>query len=375
MIEVSNPFITSGYYGPKYFCDRKNETATLLSHIKNGNNTTLFAIRRLGKTGLLQHSFAQLANSRKTACIYVDIFATQNLKNFTSQLATAIYNRFPQNKGIGTRLLAFIKLLRPVISYDPLTGNPEITLDFGQPKQYETTIKQLFNFLDSQTVKTVIAIDEFQQILSYPEKNVEAILRTHIQPLKNVSFIFCGSNQLMMNEIFNNAKRPFYASCSNMHLDFIQPKEYATFIASHFKERQRTISEESINFIIEFTQLHTYYTQLICNQLFARQIKNVQLQDVQHVCKETLVQNESIFYQYRNLLTHAQWELLTAIAKETRVQKPHAQAFIKKYKLGTSSLVTRGIGSLLAKEMIYYDASAQEPYYAVYDKLLMRWLQ
>ena len=55
----------------------------------------------------------------------------------------------------------------------------------------------------------VIAIDEFQQILEYPEQNVEALLRTAIAPLKQTSFIFCGSNQAMMQTILLPRARPF----------------------------------------------------------------------------------------------------------------------------------------------------------------------
>jgi uncharacterized protein len=221
----------------------------------------------------------------------------------------------------------------------------------------------------------IIAIDEFQQILTYPEKNTEALLRTYIQPLKNINFIFCGSNQRMMNEIFNSAKRPFYASCSNLHLDFISAAEYARFIVELFSRHKRKISAESIEFISDFTQRHTFYTQTLCNQLFGTGSKNINLEQVQATCAEILAQNENTFYQYRNLLTAAQWELLTAIAKEEKVKKPHSLEFIKKYRLGTSSLITRGIESLMAKEMIYYDTGVKEPYYAVYDKFLMRWLQ
>lgn len=375
MQNMVNPFLTSGYKGPQYFCDRQRETAQLLSNIKNNINSTLFAIRRLGKTGLIRHVFEQYAKSKKTACIYIDIFATRNLKDFTSQLATAVYNRFPEKKGLGRKLFEIIRLLRPVISYDPLTGSPEVSLDLGQPKQYERTIQQLFTFLDSQQIKVVIAIDEFQQILAYPEKNTEALLRTHIQPLKNTNFIFCGSNQRMMNEIFNNAKRPFYASCSSLRLDFISTDEYARFIAMQFSKHKRKVTPESIEFILDFTQTHTYYTQAVCNQLFGADIKNITEEAIHATCAEILAQNENTFYQYRNLLTAAQWDLLTAIAKEEKVKKPHSLEFIKKYRLGTSSLITRGIESLLAKEMIYHDTGIKEPYYAVYDKFLMRWLQ
>ena len=148
MKEPANPFVISGYYGPDWFCDRKKETSQLLSCIKNGNNVTLFALRRLGKTGLIHHVFHQLRTAKKITCIYIDIFSTSSLKEFTNQLATAVYNRFPEKKGIGERFISFIKQLRPVVNYDTLTGSPEVSLDFAMPKEYEKTIQQIFSFLN-----------------------------------------------------------------------------------------------------------------------------------------------------------------------------------------------------------------------------------
>lgn len=370
-----NPFVISGYHGPDWFCDRQQEAKLLLSHIKNGNNVTLFALRRLGKTGLIHHVFHHLASSKKTTCIYVDIFSTKSLREFTNQLATAVYNRFPEKKGIGQRFFSFLKLLRPVISYDALTGNPEVSLDLAMPKDYERTIQQILSFLESQPVKTAIAIDEFQQITTYPEKNTEAVLRTYIQTLKNCSFIFCGSNHRIMSEIFNNAKRPFYGSCLNVALDFIDEKEYAGFIEKLFRQSKKNIDTEATEYILSFTERHTYYTQLLCNQVFSGGEKNIKIETVLSACANLLEQQEPTFYQFRNLLTGTQWQLLTAIAKETRMQKPYSSEFIKKYHLGTPSMVTRTLESLLAKEMVYYNSGIKEPYYAVYDKFLMRWLQ
>ncbi len=371
----ANPFVISGYHGPNWFCDRLLETKRLISFVKNGNNVTLFALRRLGKTGLIHHVFHQLAAAKKTACIYVDIFSTKSLKEFTNQLATAVYNRFPEKKGIGQRFVSFIKLLRPVVSYDTLTGNPEVSIDLAMPRDYERTIQQIFSFLDKQPEKIIIAIDEFQQITNYPEKNTEAVLRTHIQHLKNCSFIFCGSNHRIMTEMFNSAKRPFYGSCMNMSLDFIDKKEYEDFINRLFRQYKKNISKEAIEYILSFTERHTYYTQMLCNQLFYSGEKKITEETVLNICTEILEQQGPTFYQYRNLLTETQWQLLTAIAKETRLEKPYASAFIKKYQLGTSSIVTRTLDSLIAKEMVFKYTSIREPYYAVYDKFLMRWLQ
>ena len=47
---IDNPFVTNGYAGPEYFCDRVDETAMLTNLLTNGNNIALMSPRRLGKT-------------------------------------------------------------------------------------------------------------------------------------------------------------------------------------------------------------------------------------------------------------------------------------------------------------------------------------
>jgi len=370
-----NPFLVSGYRGPDWFCDRKTETQTIKRNINNNINTTLFSIRRIGKTGLLQHVLNSYKNNTKTLCLYVDILSSTCLKDLTNLLATVIYNSVPENKGFGKKITEAIKTLRPQISFDTLTGSPELSFELSQVKQYEKTIQQLFEFLDSQNKKIIIAIDEFQQILEYPEKNTESVLRTHIQSLKNTQFIFSGSNQKMMHEIFNSARRPFYASCSNLNLGLINKEVYANFINNIFVNSKRKVSEAGIDFILEFTCCHTFYTQYFCNYLYASELKNINLNDVHNIAVEILKLNETTFFQYRNLLTTAQWQLLCAISKEEKVYKAHSKTFINKYKLGTSSLISRGLEALLEKEMIFYNASVEHPYYETYDKYLMRWMQ
>jgi AAA+ ATPase superfamily predicted ATPase len=374
MLRLENPFITSGYHSPKYFCDRKAETGLLSKYIRNGNNITLFALRRLGKTGLIHHVFNSLASSKKITCLYVDILPTTDIRTFTNSLASAIFSRFPEKKSIGSKFIALLKSFRPVISYDPLTGNPELSFALANAGEYEKTIQQIFSFLDKLNRRIVIAIDEFQQILNYPEKNTEALLRSIIQRLKNINFIFCGSNQRLINEMFRDAKRPFYNSALYMTLENISPLEYSAFILSKFKEVQKSISSEAINFILAFTDTHTYYTQVLCNQVFASNKKNISLTDVHEISAALLSQNEPVFYQFRNLLTAAQWNLLIAISKEEKVVQLYAADFIKKYTLESSSLVKRNIESLLSKEMVYLRSDSEKSYYSVYDKFLMRWL-
>jgi AAA+ ATPase superfamily predicted ATPase len=52
---MNNPFVTKGYVGPDYFCDRVKETENLVKLLTNDNNMALISPRRLGKTDLIRH--------------------------------------------------------------------------------------------------------------------------------------------------------------------------------------------------------------------------------------------------------------------------------------------------------------------------------
>lgn len=370
-----NPFGINRYIGPEWFCDRIDETNQLLSNIAHGKHTACFALRRLGKTALIQHVFHSQTKKRGYNTLYLDIYATQNLQDFTNMLANAIYKLYPEPKGIGKTFWEFIKLFRPVISLDELSGTPQLSLDIAQPKQYEKTLPQLLQFLDQQKTKTVIALDEFQQILHYPEKNIEALLRTSIQQLKQTTFIFSGSNQSMMSDIFLSAKRPFYTSCAMLHLHAIPREAYCSFIKDTFEKYKFRLDETVIHTILDLTSGYTYYTQRVCHELLQHGLKRPNEDTAQSILSNILIELQPTYFQYRNLLTPGQWQLLKAIAMEECVVQPYSKNFIQKHKLGSAAIVKRSLEALRTKEMIYCNLNAEVPYWSVYDKFLMRWLQ
>ena len=373
--EAFNPFSLTNYFGTEFFCDREKETEVLIRSLENQVNTTLFAYRRLGKTALVKHVFNKLKSRKNTVCIYLDIFGTSSLEEFGNALATSIYNAFPPKQSIGKKIITSIQSMRPIISFDELTGIPALSFNHQLEAQKKSTIQQLFQFIDEQGVIVFIAIDEFQQILEYPEKNTDAIIRTQIQQLKNTNFIFCGSHQKMMHELFDNAKRPFFASCSNLHLESIPRDKYQVFIRKMFKKYQRTISQDSLDFICDWTLCHTFYVQYICNQLFATGLVNIELNQVKKTSAEVLKLMENGFYQYRNLLSEFQWKLLKAVSKAGRLFHPNSNDFIKGNNFGTPSSVNRALAALVEKEMVFYNLAVEKPYYETYNKFLMRWMQ
>lgn len=370
-----NPFPLSGYHGAALFCDRKEETQQLISHVKNGVHTTLLSIRRMGKTGLVNHVFAELSGTRNIHCVYIDIYATLSLRDFTNQVGSAVMRAFPEKQSIGKKLMLLLKNFRPQISFDPLTHAPELSFDFSQPRQYEQSLQSIFTFLESQGVTIVVALDEFQQVTTYPEKNMEAMLRSIVQPLKNVRMIYSGSSKHILHEMFSQAKRPFFASTQTLTLHPISAAEYSKFIIRKFKLTGRTISGEAVDFILDWTRQHTWYTQVVCNKVFGTGKRAIALKEVQAECSSLLQEQQAVFFQYRTLLTSIQWELLRAIAKEGKVYQPSSKKFIGAHPVGTPANVQRALQALLEKELIYRESDNAGNYYQVYDCFLSRWLE
>lgn len=373
-IEDFNPFAVNVYEGPEFFCDREDETSRIISHAQSGLSSTLFSIRRMGKTSLLYHVLHKVNRQKKMTGIYMDIYATQNLKDFVQQLSSAALKSFPEKKPLGKQIWQLIKSLRPVLSYDTMDGTPQVSFDFSQAKQYEKTLESILLFLEKQKQPILLIIDEFQQITEYPEKNVEALMRTYMQRLHYLRFIFSGSSKHLMNEIFNSAKRPFFASTKAIHLAEIDEEVYKHFIQDVFKKFKRTVTPDALSYITGFTRRHTFYTQSFCQYIFNSQAIKIDLSLTQRLAAQLLKEQEPVFYQYRNLLTHLQWQLLTAIAKEGKVYQPTSKKFLHKHPVGTPANISRTLQAMLNTEMIYIEHDEQGDYYAVYDCFLSRWL-
>jgi hypothetical protein len=373
MKKPENPFLTIGYLSPEYFCDRELEYNLLRNNLLNGLNTTLTSQRRIGKTGLIKHLFYQLPENRKG--VYVDILATENLSQFLNQLTTSIISSIPEKSGLGSKLWKFIKSMRPVLSFDPLTGLPQASFDF-KPKETEIHINTLFQFLEKQEASFIIAIDEFQQIINYPEKNAIAWLRSIIQQLNNVRFIFAGSQQHIIDELFNDPANPFFRSSVMMSLSKIPHEKYVNFISEFFTDGKMTISHDTISQMLEWSSLHTYYVQLLCNRVYSAGKAVITETIWKNEAFKLIKEQEHIFFNYRSMLTTPQWKLLKAVASDGIVHSPTSSEFVSKHKLGNPSTVLRSMKSLMQKQLVYSAFNDQGLiYYSLYDILFHRWAE
>ncbi|EOZ96144.1 hypothetical protein A33Q_2737 [Indibacter alkaliphilus LW1] len=365
-----SPFPTTGYFGPEYFCDREEETRSVLSMLKGGESCLLLGIRRLGKTALVHHILGKLPGGWQG--IYLDILHTENEKDFLNALASGLLQSIPEKSALGKKVWDFIKSLRPTLSFDPLSGIPQVGLEVkDSPRQ----VRNIVEFLGQQNTTLVIAIDEFQQIGNYPEQNTDAWLRGLVQSLPNLRFIFAGSQQHILSGMFSDPGRPFFKSASPLKIGKIDQQQYADFIQDKFTEAGKNLSPSIVGQMLEWTMCHTYYVQLLCNRVFLSGEKNIEESLWRREASKILQEQEPFFFHYRSLLTHQQWKLLKAIAKDKEVLEPTSKAFVSHHELGSPATVLRSLEALQVKELIFkeYRQDGKE-FYGVYDVLFQRWM-
>ena len=370
-MKPNNPFLIVGYHSPEFFCDRETETATILDALKNGRNITLIAPRRMGKTGLICNAFHHLKEQKSDiVTLYMDIYSTQSIGDFVRLFANTVLGKLdaaPQ-KALN-RISQFIHSCRPVFTFDELTGVPKVTIDVA-PQDEKRTLKEIFDYLASSQRHCCIAIDEFQHIAEYPEKGIEALLRSYIQFLPNVNFIFAGSKQHLMQEMFTSSKRPFYQSTQLINIGSIDRETYADFAIGLFAQCSKLLPRDVFYAIYEMYDGHTWYIQYLLNRLYGynQDVDMVMVSDAM----EQIVSEQS--YSYQTLLksySAGQVRLLKAIAREGCVKEILAGDFISRNRLRAASSVSASLKRLQDNELVYLTPQG----YIIYDRFMREWLR
>lgn len=370
-IKLKNPFLLSGYYGRKYFCDREKELNILQNNFKNERNAVLYAWRRMGKTALVKCFLQKLEKKGEAETVYVDLLGTRETVDAIALITQAVHERFGRtSSGMSATFQKLVGLLGLEMSFDANTGLPSFSLGVRHAQIPEKSLTAIGNFLESRQKKIVVAIDEFQQISHYSDGKGEAIFRSWTQAFPGIRFIFCGSHRGLMTSMFAEKNRPFYRSVQLVELNAIDLKDYSSFILKHFKDGGKEISDEAILLIYKWSRAQTYGIQLICNKLYGAYDKSG-IAEAEAVCKETLMQESVLFSNYTNLLTTAQWKVLKAIAKDEPASAVMSAGFTSRHNLGAASSINTALKMLMDHELVIKEDNA----YLIHDVLLARWLQ
>lgn len=373
-MSMDNPFVTKGYAGPEYFCDRVNETQQLVELTTNGNNMALISPRRVGKTDLIHHCFGQPEIRERYYTFHIDIYATTSMRDFVNVFGKAILDELkPKGRTTWERFLNILRSVRSEITYD-ITGTPSWSIGLGDITNPSATLDEIFTYLNTADKPCMVAIDEFQQITKYTDGvNVEATIRTYMQKCINATFIFAGSQRHLMGEIFTSPSRPFYQSVLIMNLQPISIDKYVEFAQRQFAKYGKRIDPEVVMEVYNMFDAVTSCIQRVLNVLFLKTPQG-------GACTVDMVQGAvdyiiALFSEtYETLLEkipEKQREVLRAIANAGQAREVTGKNFITRYRLQTASVVSAALRGLLEKDFVTQDKDV----YSVYDPFFAFWLK
>ena len=297
--------------------------------------------------------------------------ATKTLDQFIQLMARNVLGRLDTHSQSALRKVQdFFSAFRPTMTFDANSGMPTFSLDIARGQQ-EQSLQRIFEYLKQSKKRCYIAIDEFQQITKYPEADTEALLRSFIQFVPNVYFIFAGSKQHMMSDMFLSPERPFYQGAQIVNINEIDERIYYAFSNEKFQKRKQELPEAVFQYLYEKVDGQTWYIQAVLNRVYSNQTDQISEADINIAIQELIDEEEVAFENYYSSLTANQAALLVAIAKEQRVKSPMAQSFINKYRLPALSSIKTALESLSDSQFLYQYKGE----YIVYDRFFGMWLR
>jgi len=249
----SNPFKFGTVVDGSYFTNRVKEIDNIKAVIKSPNHLILISPRRFGKTSLVKKVLSN--ETRQT--IFIDVQLANSIEDFAALYLKRIYSIFQLEK-----IRNFVRNFRviPNIALNPVNNNVEVSF---QPNiEHKPLLEDVLNLaekLSSPDKRLIVVLDEFQDI-NRIGKETDRLLRSVLQNHKNINYIFMGSQESMMLEIFEKKKSPFYHFGQLMYLSKIEKGHFKAFIASRLEgncKKPETVADS----IIEFTKGHPYYSQ------------------------------------------------------------------------------------------------------------------
>lgn len=218
--------------------------------------------------------------------------------------------------------------------------------------QVFSAFKGLAELAKQQKKKVIVFIDEFQDIReANSSKSIQGAIRHVAQETSDVMFIFSGSNRRLLLELFDDKSKPLYMLCDMLPLERMGSKHYLPHLNRLAKKKWGVVLSEMVfNKIMSITELHPYYVNLLCHELW--QLKKApNLDDVFASWQNCFVTHEDRLISDIEKLTSKQQDILKALAINPSIE-PTGQSFVNTSRAPIST-ITQIIKILLNKDMVY----------------------
>lgn len=355
-----NPFKFGSVVDGKYFTNRFKEIDDLKSILKSSNHLIIISPRRFGKTSLIKKVLKEL----ERPYVYLDLQLILSVEDFAAQLLKRVHRLFHYEK-----LKSFIKKFRiiPRISINPLNNEVDITFDSNFNET--TVLEDVLNLIDDLQKNIIVVIDEFQEI-NRIGKDLDKYMRAVIQHHQHINYVFLGSQEHLMRNIFEKKNASFYHFGYLYVLNKIPKSEFKKFITRGLRGLSKELNNISDE-ILSVTDAHPYFTQqlaFIVYELIAQECKLSAEEIVECALNDIIRTHDMDFERLWNTFNRTDRSVLLGMASENL--PPLSSQFQEKIKIKSASTIFSSLKRLSESGIIIKNGQK----YDIDDPFFSRWL-
>lgn len=365
-----NPFRFGEVVTQDSFCARPSLSKTLREIISAGHNAVVLGERRTGKTSLMLDTVDRTG----MRTIYAQLWAVATLEDIANRLLQGVVTMTRQKGNLIEMVSKALAHLRPVMEFDPVTGQPSLTIGRGE-KLPPSGLHGLFDFIGefAEQQKIVVILDEFQDIQRLDRADaVLGEIRGRIQTQTGVPYLFAGSIRHRMERIFRDPSSPFFKSFRTVEVGPIDRERFQKFLRERFETGARKVRDETFPVIFDLAADNPSDVQQLCSAIWERTAPGTEIGlDFLPTALQHIFATERKGYEYLvRPLTNQQYACLRALA-EVGGKQPQSQAFLQASGIRVPSSVKRALQRLMDLEIIY----GPEVDYKFFDPFFRQWLR
>ncbi|OQX80493.1 MAG: hypothetical protein B6D61_01900 [Bacteroidetes bacterium 4484_249] len=376
MKQKKNPFIFGKLVKGDSFCNRKQEIKEIKQYIADRYSVWLYSPRRYGKSSLIYRVFRELNDVKLIYLDLYNVFSTDDFcRKYSKLLANELFDWKDDIKILTKKMTKYFQNLYPKISFDE-TGTPSFSLE----------VKQIADMADIERILKIpgiiakekkqpicVAFDEFQEIERIDPFMINW-MRSVFQTQENVSYIFLGSKQSLMRNIFSSVNSPFYEFAVKMDIKPISHNDLFEFIKSKFEQQKLQVSDKTIDDILRVSECHPHFTQYFASVVFdiIRSGMSDDSDNFKDFWIEKIINSQSVIFQnIYDQLKNNQRRVLSLLAITDDKSELFSEKTRAKYQLPASSSINTILKALMKKDLI----QKTDRTYKIINPVLKAWLK
>jgi uncharacterized protein len=295
-IAAADLFPTDRPIKPDEMVGRNEDVRDIADQLGNGVNVVLAGPRRTGKTSVCDAALAAL-RARGFYVVSEDLFARRDAADLAEGLVVAtVANRRP-----AARLLARVReLAHSARDAATLTATARLKAELGEDIEialspgsgtrdaqralrYALELPQRIALADDK--RAVVFLDEFQEVAATGQPfgdtdRVTKEMRAIFQRSDRVSYLFAGSIEHLMLDLFAPSDRALSQFGSFRHLTPISPDDWQHGLGERFQRADCRISTATLTRLVELGAGHPRSTMLIAREtLRAARLQEIAVAD------------------------------------------------------------------------------------------------